>query len=235
MSPKSRASLLLAVLACLPSSSAADKCDCIEGPWNYTSTIGAKETQTFESGCVVTNDWHVNWCYVKDNGCIHAVNSSIPGETRRYKQCSPCNCRGEHPCTPDAEWGAWCYAQGGRYFCDSADKSQIEGENRHWRTCDPCQCMKNWNYMVNGEHTMKRGCYMDADWGNKSWCYVDGYANCASAMPSEVTGEDRYYKECHGRDTCAHQKADYKMAACCGNPSKKHPLQKEMSHYEHSM
>jgi len=231
MSPKSRTSLLIAVLACLPSSSAADPCDCIEGPWTYRSTIGANENQTFEGGCVVTNDWHVNWCYVKDNSCIHSMVSIIPGETRNYKQCSPCNCRGEAGCQYDAEYGAWCYTQGSKYFCDSSDDSQ-EGNANDWRNCDPCQCMKNWNYMENGTKTMKRGCYKDAGWGDKKWCYVDGYANCKSAKASEIAGEARYWKECHGRDTCAHHKADFKFAECCGNPSKKSPWQKEMQHYE---
>lgn len=199
-----------------------DPCDCIEGPWTYQPN-DPNLNITYAGGCTATKDWPGQaWCYVKDNMCIHGVVSEFAGETRKYKTCSPCNCRGSWDydgmdytgCKPDAEWGAWCYVQGSTPNCDDSQDSQVMGENLKWRNCDVCECMNNWNYQGNYTH----GCFDDTNWGSK-WCYVEGYTNCAEAANSAMANESRKWVNCPRTTTCGSVKTAYKNSGCCGNPT----------------
>lgn len=200
----------------------SDPCDCIEGPWVYQPT-NPDFNITYNGGCTATKDWpEQTWCYVKDNSCIHGINSTVPGETRQYKTCSPCNCRGSWDydgmlysgCKPDMEWGHWCYVQGSKANCDVSQDSLNTSEPLDWKTCGLCTCMNKWNY----EGDMQMQCYNDTAWGSQ-WCYVDGYSNCNDASDSSVAGEHRKWISCPRTTTCASVKTAYKDSGCCGNPT----------------
>lgn len=209
-------------LLLLASCAHGDPCDCEEGPWVYQPN-NPNFNITYDGGCTATKDWpNQAWCYVQNNTCIHGIASTVVGETRNYKTCSPCNCRGMWDyngsmftgCKPDPAWGAWCYVQGSTPNCDDSMLSTNPMEVLRWRNCNTCECMNNWNY--NG--TMQHGCYNDLSWGSQ-WCYVEGYSNCATAAPSQTAGERRYWRNCPTTTTCGAAKQAYKDSNCCGNPS----------------
>jgi len=204
-----------------------DPCDCILGPWTYSL-----DKVTYQGGCSATSDWPDQpWCYVKDKvNCIHGQTSTIPGETRAYKKCGPCNCRGAwdfadagdgttvnnyEGCRNDASWKPWCQVQGSRANCGLTAMSNNAGEG-DWRACDQCGCMNSFRY----NNSMHMGCFDDKTWG-ANWCYVDGGSNCATATASSVPGEARHYVKC-GPDSaatkCSVAKKAYKDSHCCGNP-----------------
>merc|ERR1712217_316956 len=171
-----------------------------------------------------------NWCYVKDNSCIHSKESVLSGDPRNWKTCSPCNCRGswmyqgheQMGCSTTHDWDqAWCYVQGHELNCDAADHSYNETEPLKWRNCMTCQCMNNWNYEGQVHHQ----CYEDMAWeGGTQWCYVDGYAHCHDAHKSEIEGEHRYYRRCADAGTCIGAKKTYQHNKCCGNPHNRFQL-----------
>lgn len=206
----------------------ADPCDCIEGPWTY-----GVDGITYEGGCTATSDWKEQpWCYVKDKkACMHAKDSTVEGEERGFKTCSPCNCRGAWDfkdasahaletyvgCRNDTLWKPWCQVQGSRANCDVSVVSGNAGEG-DWKVCEQCKCMNKWNY----NNTMQIGCFKDPNWGNKEWCYVEGDSHCDSAMPSLIMSESRSYMMCGAEavaPTCGAAKSAYKDSNCCGNPT----------------
>jgi hypothetical protein len=204
-------------------------CDCDpanRGNWTYSSeSVDAAHRVEYYGSCTATYDWsHTPWCYVVGGSmCIHASPSSVPGESRYYKKCSPCNCRGHWQykeieasgCTDDTEWDPWCQVQGSRANCDVAMESDTEGMN-DWKYCKVCKCMNQWNYKGKMQH----GCWANDPDYDKAWCYVEGYEHCDHSTKSEVEGEHRHFMHCGDTHmkSCKGAKAAYKMSECCKHP-----------------
>jgi len=168
-------------------------CDC-QTQWSYKGA-------DYE-GCAETSDWaNTDWCYVRGTSCVTATASSVEGETRKYRECSACNCLKtwtyqdtvHDGCSETADWADtdWCYVQG-RSNCITASASSVSGENKWYQQCSPCNCRLNWNY----QGALYDGCAETPDWTDHSWCYVQGGSHCITASPSSVAGEDRSYREC---------------------------------------
>ncbi|CAK0789898.1 unnamed protein product [Prorocentrum cordatum] len=163
-------------------------------------------------GCSATADWDQSWCYVQGgSNCNQYLNSTVAGETRKWRECGSCNCMTEwnydgdgdgvmeayEGCSATADWDqSWCYVQGGSN-CNQALNSTVAGETRKWRECGSCNCMTEWNYDGDADGVMEayEGCSATADW-DQSWCYVQGGSNCNQALNSTVAGETRKWREC---------------------------------------
>jgi len=68
-------------------------CNCMM-EWNYDGDAD----DVFESyeGCTATADWSHTWCYVQGGAnCNQYQNSSVAGETRKWRECGSCNCMTE--------------------------------------------------------------------------------------------------------------------------------------------
>jgi len=169
--------------------------------WNYGTTGKVYE------GCTETPDWAGNdWCYTQGGTASNpnAKDSSVVGEDKKWRQCSPCNCQVEWnylgsvykgaTATPDYAQ-SWCYVQGGSN-CAGALASSVPGEDRKWIHASACDCQTQWNY----QDKVYQGCAETPDWVDHRWCYVQGGSNCAAAQTSSVTGEDRRWLECVHRD-----------------------------------
>ena len=112
-------------------------CNCMTA-WTYLGEV--------YEGCAETPDWQGNdWCYVQGGAnCAEALETTMAGEDRMYRQCSPCNCMtawnylGEvyEGCTETPDWQGvdWCYVQGGA-DCAEALESTMEGEDRMFMEC----------------------------------------------------------------------------------------------------
>merc|ERR1719293_382477 len=95
--------------------------------WNYDGDADG----VFESyeGCSATADWDQTWCYVQGGtNCNQYQDSTVAGETRKWRECGSCNCMTEwnydgdadgafesyEGCSATADWDqTWCYVQGG--------------------------------------------------------------------------------------------------------------------------
>ncbi|CAK0789886.1 unnamed protein product [Prorocentrum cordatum] len=184
-------------------------CNCMT-EWNYDGDAdGVMESY---EGCSATADWDQSWCYVQGgSNCNQALNSTVAGETRKWRECGSCNCMTEwnydgdadgvmesyEGCSATADWDqSWCYVQGGSN-CNQAVDSTVAGETRKWRECGSCNCMTEWNYDGDADGVMEsyEGCSATADW-DQSWCYVQGGSNCNQALNSTVAGETRKWREC---------------------------------------
>jgi len=196
-----------------------DACDCQSGSWTYKGA-------NFDTACAETSDWEGHtWCYVKDGAnCPTAAASAVEGETRKWRECSSCNCQTSWDykgadylgCDETSDWTGhhWCYVQGGT-ACATAVASSVEGETRKWRECLPCNCQIGWNY----KEVFYEGCAETADWKDHTWCYVQGGSKCPNVQDSSVVGENRKWHECTHSVTCGAAKAAYKKHDCCGNPN----------------
>jgi hypothetical protein len=115
-----------------------DPCKCTAS-WDY---LGA----TY-STCAETADWADHtWCYVQGGAeCHNALNSTVDGESRKWRECDDCACRGNWEylgsfysgCAETSDWedNQWCYVQGDGDKCAAASDSTHAGESRKWRSC----------------------------------------------------------------------------------------------------
>merc|ERR1719356_985925 len=104
-------------------------------------------------GCAETPDWPGNdWCYVQGgSNCPTALNSTLEGEDKLYRECSACNCmtkwswQGEmyEGCAETPDWPGtdWCYVQGGSN-CPTAVASTLEGEDKMYTECSASPAKK---------------------------------------------------------------------------------------------
>ncbi|CAK0789884.1 unnamed protein product [Prorocentrum cordatum] len=207
-------------------------CNCMT-EWNYDGDAdGVMESY---EGCSATADWDQSWCYVQGgSNCNQALNSTVAGETRKWRECGSCNCMTEwnydgdadgvmesyEGCSATADWDqSWCYVQGGSN-CNQALNSTVAGETRKWRECGSCNCMTEWNYDGDADGVMEsyEGCSATADW-NQSWCYVQGGSNCNQALDSTVSGETRKWLECTPSTPSPTPAPDIESASGVGEPT----------------
>ncbi|CAK0803966.1 unnamed protein product [Prorocentrum cordatum] len=194
-----------------------------------------------------TADWDQSWCYVQGgSNCNQYLNSTVAGETRKWRECGSCNCMTEwnydgdadgvmesyEGCSATADWDqSWCYVQGGsncnQYLnstggsnCNQALDSTVAGETRKWRECGSCNCMTEWNYDGDADGVMEsyEGCSATADW-NQTWCYVQGGSNCNQALDSTVAGETRKWLECTPSTPSPTPAPDIESASGVGEPT----------------
>ncbi|CAK0856909.1 unnamed protein product [Prorocentrum cordatum] len=145
--------LTVVLCAALVSCVIGGDCDCMT-EWTYDGDVdGVMESY---EGCSATADWNQTWCYVQGgSNCNQALNSTVAGETRKWRECGSCNCMTEwnydgdadgvmesyEGCSATADWDqSWCYVQGGSN-CNQALNSTVAGETRKWRECGSCNCM----------------------------------------------------------------------------------------------
>ncbi|CAK0856911.1 unnamed protein product, partial [Prorocentrum cordatum] len=76
-------------------------CNCMT-EWNYDGDAdGVMESY---EGCSATADWDQSWCYVQGgSNCNQALNSTVAGETRKWRECGSCNCMTEWNYDGDAD------------------------------------------------------------------------------------------------------------------------------------
>ncbi|CAK0789901.1 unnamed protein product [Prorocentrum cordatum] len=159
-------------------------------------------------GCSATADWDQSWCYVQGgSNCNQYLNSTVAGETRKWRECGSCNCMTEwnydgdgdgvmeayEGCSATADWDqSWCYVQ--------VRLLQLhDGVELRWR------CRRGYGGVrglqrhsgLGPELVLRAGRFQfaTADW-DQSWCYVQGGSNCNQALDSTVAGETRKWREC---------------------------------------
>lgn len=126
-------------------------CAC-QDVWDYKGPLATLPEVQYQ-GCDTTPDWKDHeWCYVNDaDKCDLARDSTVPGETRKYRGCGACSCQdvwsykaeGEDKevkyqgCdeTPDYDY-TWCYVNSPPE-CDTAKTSEVQGETRKYKECTP--------------------------------------------------------------------------------------------------
>ncbi|CAK0817928.1 unnamed protein product, partial [Prorocentrum cordatum] len=123
------------------------------------------------------------------SNCNQALNSTVVGETRKWRECGSCDRM--------TEWNYDGDADGVMELYEGCNAGPFGTRTRKWRECGSCNCMTEWCYVGDADGVMEsyEGCSATADW-DQSWCYVQGGSNCNQYLRSTVVGETRNWCEC---------------------------------------